>query len=67
MMGSAMINSGKDFLRDKGFALLEQAYKSVKDSQSPTFKMHSVVILFKMLSGWGQNLTAKEFRSLKQK
>ncbi len=50
MMGSAMIESGKDYLRDKGFAFLEMAYKSVKDSQSPTFKMHSIVILFKMLS-----------------
>ena len=60
MMGSAMMNSGKGYLLDKGFALLEQAYNSVKNSQSPTFKIHSVVILFKMLSVCGPKFNSKK-------
>lgn len=65
MMGSAMVGSGKDYLRDKGFALLELAYNSVKNSQSPTFKMHSVVILFKMLSVCGPKFNSKRISDLK--
>jgi hypothetical protein len=66
MMGSAMVNSGKEYLRDKGFALLEQAYNSVKNSQSPTFKMHSVVILFKMLSVCGPKFNSKRIPVIKE-
>lgn len=65
MMGSAMVHSGKGHLLDKGFALLEQAYNSVKDSQSPTFKMHSVVILFKMLSVCGPKFNSKRIPEFK--
>ena len=66
MMGSAMVNSGKEYLRDKGFALLEQAYNSVKNSQSPTFKMHSVVILFKMLSVCGPKFNSKRIPAIEE-
>lgn len=66
MMGSAMVGSGKDYLRDKGFALLELAYNSVKNSQSPTFKMHSVVILFKMLSVCGPKFNSKKIPVIKE-
>ena len=65
-MGSAMVNSGKDYLRDKGFVLLEQAYNSVKNSQSPTFKMHSVIILFKMLSVCGPKFNSKRIPTIEE-
>lgn len=66
MMGSAMVGSGIDYLRDKGFAFLEQAYKSVKNSQSPTFKMHSIVILFKMLSVCGSKFNSKRIPTIQE-
>ena len=60
MMGSAMVNSGEGYLRDAGFEYLQRAYKCIEETKSLTFKMHSVVILFKLLavcdSGFNEKL-----------
>ncbi len=50
MMGFAMVKSGESNIRDEGLYYLQQAYETIKETSSIPFKIHSVIILFKMLS-----------------
>ena len=67
MMGSAMVNSGEIYLRDAGFEYLQQAYKFIEDTKSPTFKMHSIVILFRMLAVCSSDFNKKLIPDIKEK
>ena len=66
MMGFAMVKSGELYLRDVGFGYLQQAYCSIKETKSLTFKVHSIVILFKMLSVCGPEFNKKKVPELRK-
>lgn len=65
MMGFAMTNSDETYLRDAGFNFLRQASDSIKETTSVPFKMHRVVILFKMLSVCGESFNKKMIPEIK--
>ena len=66
-MGSAMVNSGEGYLRDAGFEYLQRAYKCIEETKSLTFKMHSIVILFRMLAVCDSGFNEKLIPDIKEK
>lgn len=65
MMGFALVNSDETYLRDTGFNLLRQASACIKETKSVPFKMHHIVILFKMLSVCGESFNKKMIPEIK--